>query len=856
MSLAAGTRLGPYEVLSPLGAGGMGEVYRARDPRLGRDVAIKVVAGDEAPSAEHQRRFEQEARAVAALRHPHILAVHDVGSHEGRPYVVFELLEGETLRERLARGPLPVGKAIEVGVQIAKGLAAAHAHGVVHRDLKPENLFLARESGTKLLDFGLAKLRESSDDGSEVPTASATEAGRWVGTPGYISPEQLKGERADERSDVFALGAVLYEMLTGQRAFKGSSRADTLSAILERDPPSMTLPGGPVPPPLERVVRRCLEKDPEDRFQSARDVAFAIDAVSGSSSGATAPGATRPAPVRRLRRASVALLAGAALVALGMAAGRKVFEKPPPTFKQLTFRRGFMDFARFAPDGRTVIYGAGWEGRPLELFQTRTDSPESRPLGLAPARVLSISSRGEMAITRGPVDGGVYFGRGTLAVVPVGGASPPRELLTDVVAADWMPDGRQLAVSRGSGQNATIELPPGNVIYRPRGGVSFFRLSPDGRRVAFLDSGTGSLVALDLARSSITTLVERVDANFFGLAWAPSSHEVWFTQGPRPGTRDLFAVDLEGRRRLVYRSAGVLALLDISPDGRVLLHRSMDTNSVTALLSGDALEREVSVSQGSLVSALSDDGRTLLIDDESEAAGSESAVYLRRPGCEPVRVAQGRGMDLSTDGQSLLVLEGDRLKWVPTGPGLPRDIDAGPALPEGARFGSAAGHHVVVWGRERPGEPRAIWLAGLEGEKPHRLDLVLPPPLDTYGSLAVSPDGRFLAGVKAPGVLTLLPLDGGDVRDVGRVSDNLRVSRWSGDGRAVFLTTASNRWPCQIQRLELATGSVALLRELKPADTTGIVNTCLFTTPSADGTAYAYGSRRCVTDLVLAEGLR
>jgi hypothetical protein len=779
-----------------------------------------------------------------------------VGTHEGRPYVVFELLEGETLRERLARGPLPISKAIEIGVQIAKGLAAAHARGVVHRDLKPENLFLARDGGAKLLDFGLAKLHESRDDGSEVPTAAATEAGRWVGTPGYISPEQLRGERADERSDVFALGAVLYEMLTGQRAFKGSNRVDTLSAILERDPPPMTMPGGPVLPPLERVVRRCLEKDAEDRFQSARDVAFALDAFSGSTAGATVPTATPPTPARRLLRASVALLAGAVLLAVGMAAGRKLFENAPPTFKQLTFRRGWMDFARFAPDGRTVIYGAGWEGRPLELFQTRTDSRESRALGLSPARVLSISSRGEMAITRRPSGSRVSFGLGTLAVMPVGAESPPRELLTDVLAADWMPDGRELCVSRWSGQNATIELPPGNVIYRPRGGSVFFRLSPDGRHAAFLDSGTGSLVTLDLARRSLRTLVEKVDSNFWGLAWAPSSREVWFTEGPRPGARDVFAVDLDGRRRLVYRSAGVLSLLDISPDGRALLHRSTDANSVTALLPGDRLEREVSVSPGSFLAALSADGRTVIINDWSEVAGSEHAVYLRRAGSEPVRVAQGRGMDVSSDGQSLLVLQGEQLKWVPTGPGLPRDIDAGPAFPEGARFGSPDGHRIVVWGRDRPGEPLAIWLAGVEGAKPHRLDLVLPPPLDRDGSLAVSPDGRFVAGVKAPGVLTLLPLDGGQARDVGRVPGDLRVSRWTGDGRAVFLMNGSNRWPCQIQRLDLASGSLELLRELRPADTTGVNETCHYAVPSADGTAYVYGYRRCITDLVLAEGLR
>jgi serine/threonine protein kinase len=298
MALAAGTRLGPYEIVSSLGAGGMGEVYRARDPRLGRDVAIKVIGGEGPPAPERLRRFEQEARSVAALQHPHILAVHDVGTHDGRPYVVFELLDGETLRERLSRGALPVRKAVEVAVQICDGLAAAHAHGVVHRDLKPENVFLVRESGVKLLDFGLAKLLEAAEEGgSEAATATATDRGTWVGTPGYVSPEQLRGQGATARSDVFALGAVLYEMLTGQRAFKGATKADTLAAILEKDPPAMALPGGAVPAPLERVVLRCLEKDPDDRFQSTRDVAFALEALSTGSMNE--PGTVLPAAKSR-----------------------------------------------------------------------------------------------------------------------------------------------------------------------------------------------------------------------------------------------------------------------------------------------------------------------------------------------------------------------------------------------------------------------------------------------------------------------------------------------------------------------------------------------------------------------------
>jgi len=850
VSLSAGSRLGPYEVLSPLGAGGMGEVYRARDPRLGRDVALKVVAGDEAPSPERLRRFEREARAVAALKHPHILAVHDVGSHEGQPYVVFELLEGETLRERLSRGPLPVSKAIELAVQVCHALSTAHARGVVHRDLKPENLFLAREGGAKLLDFGLAKLHELPDDGSEMPTASATEAGRWVGTPGYISPEQLNGERADERSDVFAFGAVLYEMLSGQRAFRGSSRADTLSAILERDPPPMTVPGGPVPLPLERVVRRCLEKDPEDRFQSARDVAFALDALSGSTSGATTPAATRPTPARRLLRASAALVAGAALVAIGTAAGRRLFEKPPPTFNSLTFRRGWIEQARFAPDGRTVIYAAGWEGRPPELFQTRTDSPASRSLGLTHANVLSVSSQGQMAIVTNPSEGG-YIGVGTLAVMAVSGAAPPRELLTDVTGADWMPDGRELCVSHRSGSTDTIELPPGNAIYRPRGHTQFLRVSPDGRHAAFFDYGpeglVPALVVLDLAHRSARTLVE-LTGNHWGMAWASSSREVWFTEGAKPDAKDIFAVDLKGRRRLVYRSAGDLSLLDVAPDGRALLHRNMCRTSVTASIAQDRFDRDVSVANDSSLGAVSADGRTLLVGEGPDA-------YLRHVDGEPVRLAEGRPMDLSPDGRSVLVLRGRQLEVVPVGPDLPRILDLGPINPAGARFIPPDGQRIVVWGTERDGGSRRFWVAAVEGGKPRLLDAGLPPPLRER-CFAVSPDGRFVAGVREPqGMVSLLPLDAGPARDLGQVPAGLCVRRWSGDGGFIFLTNPGADVSCQLTRFSLATGRPDILRDVAPPDRAG-VNNCYDLIPSADGSAYASVHRRCLTDLILAEGLR
>ena len=286
MTLAAGTKLGPYEILAPIGAGGMGEVYRAKDPRLGRDVAIKVLPASFSQDADRLKRFEQEARAAGVLNHPGITAVYDIGTANGAPYIVTELLEGETLRNRLLAGSLPVRKAIDYAVQIAKGLAAAHEKGIVHRDLKPENLFLTKDGRVKILDFGLAKLKPETNEGGQTDlgtVSGGTEPGVVLGTMGYMSPEQVRGKAADKRSDLFAFGTILYEMLSGQRAFRGETAADTITAILTKEPPDLSQTNKEIHPGLDRIVRHCLEKNPEERFESARDVAFDLDALSGVS---------------------------------------------------------------------------------------------------------------------------------------------------------------------------------------------------------------------------------------------------------------------------------------------------------------------------------------------------------------------------------------------------------------------------------------------------------------------------------------------------------------------------------------------------------------------------------------------
>jgi eukaryotic-like serine/threonine-protein kinase len=364
----------------------MGEVYRARDPRLAREVAVKVLAPGAVTSPDRLRRFEDEARAAGALNHPNILSVFDFGSENGSPYVVFELLEGMPLADRLERGPLPPRKAVEYVIQVCQGLAAAHARGIVHRDIKPSNLFLTSGGKAKILDFGLAKLSPtlSPEGGDSSRASTATAEGVAVGTVGYMSPEQVRGLPIDARSDLFSLGATLYEMLTGRRAFKGATSADTLSAILNHEPQEIAGRAESFSPALVRIVHRCLEKDADERFQSARDLGFALEALALASRS----GSETVVPRARSRRhwligaAAVALLAAVAVWALDLALTPRRGQRPLPTIQQLTFRQGMVDFARFTSDGKTVVYSAYWDGNPPEIFSTRLESRESRSLGL------------------------------------------------------------------------------------------------------------------------------------------------------------------------------------------------------------------------------------------------------------------------------------------------------------------------------------------------------------------------------------------------------------------------------------------------------------------------------------------
>ncbi len=432
MALASGSKLGPYEIQSPVGAGGMGEVYRAKDTRLGRDVALKILPESFAREIDRLRRFEQEARAVAALNHPNILAIHDIGQHEGLPFLVSELLDGESLRTTLDGGALPQRKAIEYGVQITHGLAAAHEKGIIHRDLKPENIFVTKDGRIKILDFGLAKLAQKAGAVPEgmTLTSAHTAMGVVMGTASYMAPEQVRGEAVDPRTDIFAFGAVLYEMLSGERAFLRDTAAETMTAVLKDDPPDLSTQSSdstrPVSPSLERIVRRCLEKNPEQRFQSARDLSFALSALSGTEAST----AVRAAAAATRRISLLPWLATALALVAVAAATWFVARRPQPTTR--------MQFALAVPDEMSISHMALSRDGSMLVF---VSPEESSALPMLYVQRIGTSAVTLLTGTQGAsypfwsFDGSYvgFFAGGKLQKIAVSGGTP--QPLANVLAA-------------------------------------------------------------------------------------------------------------------------------------------------------------------------------------------------------------------------------------------------------------------------------------------------------------------------------------------------------------------------------------------------------------------------------------
>ena len=854
MALTSGTKLGPYEIQSSIGAGGMGEVYKARDKRLNRDVAIKVLPSSYSADSERLQRFAQEARAAAALSHPNILSIFDIGDDGGAPYVVSELLEGETLRDRLRNGPLATRKAIDYAAQVTRGLAAAHEKGIVHRDLKPENIFITNDGRVKILDFGLAKLTrpEVADSADTLTQQVGTDAGTVMGTIGYMAPEQVRGKPADARSDIFAFGAILYEMLSGKRAFRGDSSADTMSAILKEDPPELSETNRNVPPALERIVRHCLEKNPAERFQSARDVAFNLDALTDISTPSRS--GVRAIPEEKSANRWILPLAGAALLVASWAAVYAIAHRGStanPTFHEITFRNGTIWDARFAPDGQTIFYGAAWDGRPQEIFSTRFDSTDSRSVGLTPAQILAISSKGEMAIAQNPIATVPFAQTGTLARVALAGGAP-REVLEGICWADWTPDGQSLAVIRqNSGINTQLEFPAGTVIYAPEGWVSHVRFSPSGNYLGIIDhlaSGDdGRVVIIDphgnhKANSSFYSSVE-------GLAWSPNGNEVWYSAVPAGSARSIYALGLDGKERLIYRSPGGLTIHDISKDGRVLLTADKSRISISGLAPGETHERSLSWFDWSLLTDMSADGNVIVFSETGEAVGANYSIFMRKTDGSPaVRLGDGGFGFLSPDGKWVVSQDRSPAKLVllPTGVGEPKDLtDAktdhfSPAwLPDSK---------AIIYSTAEPGHGPRTYFLEINGGTPRAIT-----PEGTAGGL-ITADGKNVLTRDAKGQRWLYPIAGAEPQKFNlQIDPDERLMGFSPDGKTLLVRTRSV--PAKVNRINLETGKRELWREITPADPAGI-QSIVGIRFSADGKAYAYSAGRVLSDLYVVDGLK
>ncbi|HKV05533.1 MAG TPA: protein kinase [Candidatus Acidoferrales bacterium] len=806
MPLTPGTNIGAYRVISALGAGGMGEVYRARDTRLSRDVAIKVLPSFLSYDPDRLRRFEQEARAAAALNHPSILVVFQMGTYEGAPYLVSELLEGDTLREQLKRGSMPLRKVMDCGVQIARGLAAAHEKGIAHRDLKPENLFATKDGRVKILDFGLAKLtqREWTLD-SNAPTASdMTEPGALMGTVGYMSPEQASGKSADHRTDIFSFGAILYEMLTGNRAFQKPTSAETMSAILNEDPPRISRLAPATPPALQRVVQRCLEKNPEQRFQSASDLAFALEALSDSSS-ASAAGVAQP----RSRRIWLEAAAALVLVALAVAAGGYAWlraKRRPPAASQAGWVQ-ITDFADSAvapalsPDGRVLTFVRGGDafigegqidakllpgGEPVQLTHDslRKMSPQFSPDGSTIAYTVD--------------------GWNTWSVPALGGEA--RSMMPNAEGVTWIDAGHLLFSEIKTGVHmgvvtATETRGARRDIYVPareRGMAHRSALSPDHKWVLVAEMDNGGWLPCRLVPFDAGSSGKRVGPPGAGctyVAWSPDQSWMYFSSDAGGGFHIWRQRFPDGEPQQVTSGATEEEGIAMAPDGGSLI-TSVGSRQSTLWVRDGKDERQISSEGYADVPRFSPDGTKLyyLVRRNGVSGqffnGELWVADLKANRSE--RVVPGflvSGYDISPDGTKVVFAaagaDNHSHVWLAS-------LDFG--LPP-RQFVSSVNEDEPNWDGSshiyfRAAEGELNYLYRMKEDGSERVKTLPYAILEFH---AVSPDGRWALATEPKGQdpkshTAADPLDGGTPVTV---CPGYCVGRWSADGRtfAVVIDT-------------------------------------------------------------------
>ncbi|HTW31469.1 MAG TPA: WD40 repeat domain-containing serine/threonine protein kinase [Candidatus Sulfotelmatobacter sp.] len=850
-----GRVVGHYRILEQIGAGAMGEVFRARDQRLGRDVAIKFIRPASGDNPDHLRRFEQEARAAAALNHPNILAIYDVGFEGSSPYIVSELLQGKTLRQRLLDGAIPTREAAGYGVQIAQGLVAAHERHIVHRDLKPENLFLTSDGRVKILDFGVAKLQATPEDnrGPESQT-TVTKHGAIIGTVAYMSPEQLRAKPVDHRSDLFSFGAILFEMLAGCRAFRGETEVDTMTAVLREEVPLADLEEAAIPVGYQDIVKHCVEKEPENRFQSAKDLAFALQTLSGTA------GTSTTLSFHRAKRAGAILpWAAAAILAVttvALALAHYLHPAlPAPHYTRVTFEAGTVYSARFSPNGQSIVYSAAWNGKPTQLFSTVGNSLLSQPLEITDANLLGISRSNELAL----VVGGTHSGQlesigGTLARAPLAGGAP-REVMSEVRWADWNASG-DLAVVHSVESHSRLEYPVGHILYESEGWISNIRFSPDGSNIAFMDHGTlwdnrGAVCVVDLS-GHVRTLTRQWESEG-GLAWRTDGKEIWFTAADKGNNLSLMAVDLSGKLRTLLDLPVPITLEDISPDGRVLVSLNSKRLAMGYTALGSKQDTDLSWHDWDNARDISPDGQFVLFEDASEAAGPAYQVVMRKiDGTLPVSLGEGSAGGMSPDGKWAISIPANgapHITLLPIGPGQPRS------------FAVQGLDHINNIGARFLSDGQRIGVNGVVAGHAQRCNIIdintgkaQPVTPDGLSCGAFSPDSRFLVSTAHDQTFAIYPIMGGTPRPIPNLHGNFVPVRWSQDGLHLY-GYRSGEFPSRIYQVELATGKETVLQELRPGVPAGVV-TIAPVVVSRDGKQYAYSYSQTLSVLWLISGLR
>jgi eukaryotic-like serine/threonine-protein kinase len=854
MTLPAGTRLGPFEILAPIGAGGMGEVYRARDARLGRDVALKVLPPEFANDPNRLKRFEKEARGASGLNHPSIVTIYETGLEGLFPFIAMELVSGRTLREVMT-GPMAMKKILAIASQLADGLAVAHEAGLVHRDLKPDNVMITRDGLVKILDFGLAKLtRRSLGDGEgKLPTLSQTEPGGILGTVGYMSPEQAAGQPAGFASDQFAFGSIVYEMAAGRRAFEKPTAVDTLAAILHEEPESLERLAPNTPAPLRWIVERCLVKDPGERYADTRDLTREIRSLSShlALSDAGAPHAAASPRSRRFPRATLLGIAAAGVLTVVFFLGRTAAARHAPqasiSARRVTFQRGSITNARFAPDGTTVVYSAAWEGRPQEVYVARLDSPDSRPLGIPRAQLLSVSRSGELALLLKEKYLGSARGTGTLSWVSIVGGTP-RQVVEDLDRrVDWAPDGKSLAAVRRVQGVEQIEYPIGTSFFVPSGPVRSIRVSPDGARVAFIDgSPSPSIVIAD--RSGKRDVLASGFAKVSEIAWSPDRDEVWFSGVRGGGAQGIFAASAGREPRLLWRTLDAPVLMDVGPGGTALVKIESMRKELWFGGKDRREERELSWLDRSQLRGFSWDGHKVLTEETGPGGGDVGSIYLRNTDGSPaVRLGSGAALDLSPDGRRVLALDRGRLVILPTGPGSMSTVPVGNLSVESASWVPPEARQILMYA-SAPGQKAREYVMDLPDGSPRPIG----PEGIVWGS--ISNDGQWaIAGPERH--WSIYRTDGTPARSIPGLDPGEVGIIWNSKGTAIYLTRGGEV-PLRIYRIDLATGQRTLWKSFQPSDLAGVVEVNGFAIAVDDAT-YVYAvDRVTASDLYVIRGLR